>query len=84
METQNNNRKLMILIVIAVGVIVLTWITVVSMGLTGQVSKKETIKIGIITDLTGPAAYWGESSRVGAEIAAEEMRKEGYDVELIY
>jgi branched-chain amino acid transport system substrate-binding protein len=46
--------------------------------------KEEAIKIGIITDLTGPAAYWGESTRVGAELAAQDLKKEGYDVQLIY
>ncbi len=42
------------------------------------------IKIGIITDLTGPAAYWGESTRVGAEIAQKELEAEGYKVNLIF
>ena len=42
------------------------------------------IKIGIITDLTGPAAYWGESTRVGAEIAKKELVAEGYKVNLIF
>ncbi|MFA5319168.1 MAG: ABC transporter substrate-binding protein, partial [Candidatus Paceibacterota bacterium] len=42
------------------------------------------IKIGVITDLTGHAAYWGESTRVGAEIAQKELKAEGYDVDLIF
>ena len=42
------------------------------------------IKIGVITDLTGPAAYWGESTRVGAEIAKKELEAEGYKVNLIF
>ena len=49
-----------------------------------QGAKQESIKIGIITDLTGPAAYWGESTRVGAEIAVEELQKEGINVTLIF
>jgi len=42
------------------------------------------VTIGIVTDLTGPAAYWGESTRVGAEIAKDELETEGYDVNLIF
>lgn len=44
----------------------------------------ENVKIGVITDLTGPASYWGESSRVGAELAKEDLKKEGYNVDLIF
>ncbi|MFA5023184.1 MAG: ABC transporter substrate-binding protein [Candidatus Paceibacterota bacterium] len=42
------------------------------------------IKVGIITDLTGPAAYWGESTRVGAEIAKKELEAEGYKIDLVF
>lgn len=45
-------------------------------------SQRSSVKIGIITDLTGPAAYWGESTRIGAEIAKEELEKEGYNIDL--
>ena len=44
----------------------------------------QNIKIGIVTDLTGPAAYWGESSQIGAQIAKTELEKEGYKVDLIF
>ncbi len=46
--------------------------------------KSQTVKIGIVTDLSGPAAYWGESSRVGAELAEQELEEEGYKVDLIF
>ena len=46
--------------------------------------SSEVIKIGVITDLTGGAAYWGESTRVGAEIALEELKNDGYNVKFIY
>ena len=47
-------------------------------------SQEGIIKIGIITDLTGPASYWGESTQEGAEVALKELREEGYNVELIF
>ena len=46
--------------------------------------SSDNIKIGIVTDLTGPAAYWGESSRIGAELAKEDLEEEGYNVDLIF
>ncbi len=46
--------------------------------------SSENIKIGVITDLTGPAAYWGESSRVGAELARQDLEAEGYIVDLVF
>ncbi len=51
---------------------------------TTSTVQASPIKIGIITDLTGPAAYWGESTRVGAEIAQKELKAEGYNVDLIF
>jgi ABC-type branched-subunit amino acid transport system substrate-binding protein len=50
---------------------------------TGKITK-EPIKIGIITDLSGPAAYWGDSTRAGIEIAQKELLSEGYNVEIIF
>jgi ABC-type branched-subunit amino acid transport system substrate-binding protein len=47
-------------------------------------ANAEPIKIGIITDLSGGAAYWGESTRVGAEIAAKELEAEGIKIQLIF
>lgn len=49
-----------------------------------QTKNKSQVKIGVVTDLTGPAAYWGESTQVGAEIAKKELSKEGIDVNLSY
>lgn len=41
------------------------------------------IKIGVITDLTGPMAHWGNQTLNGVELAAEELRASGKHVELI-
>lgn len=49
-----------------------------------DITKGGAVRVGIITDLTGPAAYWGESTRVGAELAKKELEDEGYSVEIIY
>ncbi len=65
------------LLLVILGVIVL-W-----SGRAGESSQ--TIKIGVLTDLTGPAAaYWGESTQAGAELAARDLRAKGYKVEMVY
>jgi len=43
-----------------------------------------SIKIGIITDLSGPAAYWGESTKAGANILKKELEVQGRAVEFIF
>ena len=44
----------------------------------------QVIKIGVITDLTGPAAYWGDASQVGAELAVQDLANEKINVQLIF
>lgn len=44
----------------------------------------EPLKIGIITDFTGPAAYWGESTRAGADILKKELIDDGEKVEFVF
>jgi ABC-type branched-subunit amino acid transport system substrate-binding protein len=45
-------------------------------------SNKE-IKIGIITPLTGGAAYWGESTSVGIRLAQQELASENIHIQYI-
>ena len=47
-------------------------------------AQSNPIKIGIITDLTGPAAYWGESTRAGADILKKELTDDGKNVEFVF
>jgi ABC-type branched-subunit amino acid transport system substrate-binding protein len=65
-----------------VGVIIAAIVVAIFVSFSAESS--DTVKIGVITDLTGPAAYWGESTRVGSELAVKELREQGYDVELIF
>jgi len=74
------SKKTIILLVVAVIVIGGIWYGI-SQKSASPIGE-ESIKIGIITDLTGPAAYWGESTAIGAEIAKKELEKDGYKVEL--
>lgn len=46
--------------------------------------EKDVPKIGYVIDLSGPGAYWGESTVAGAELAKKDLAKEGIGVELIF
>ncbi len=41
------------------------------------------VRIGLITALSGDLAYWGESSLMGAQLAADHLTSEGVTIELI-
>ncbi len=44
----------------------------------------QTAKIGVSLGLTGPADRWSRFQRMGIELAAEDLRREGYDIELLF
>ncbi|MFA5966933.1 MAG: ABC transporter substrate-binding protein [Patescibacteria group bacterium] len=70
------------------GVVVLVMIIILALSFDSAKDDSKTenklIKIGIVTDLTGQAGYWGESTRAGAELAKTELAEEGYKVELVF
>lgn len=73
--------------IISLVIIVIILAIIIAFNLKEIKSKhnaKPTIKIGVITDLTGPATYWGQSTQAGAELALEELKAQGYNVEFIY
>ena len=43
-----------------------------------------TIKLGVLTDLTGPASYWGASTQVGINLAIKELESEQIRVTPIF
>lgn len=43
-----------------------------------------TIKLGVITDLTGPGSYWGVSTQVGINLAIKELESEQIQVTPIF
>jgi branched-chain amino acid transport system substrate-binding protein len=46
--------------------------------------EKKIIKIGVIIPLSGNSAFIGEDIRNGFELAREQSRPSGYDIQLIY
>ena len=73
---------------IIIGVIVLVIVVYGGVKLFGTKSEKisETIKIGAALSLTGRAAYYGEQTKNGLDLAIEKIKKENYPfkLELIY
>ena len=65
-------------------VIALIIIVAAIYGFNYDSNNTESIKIGVISDFTGPAAYWGESTKVGVNMAIKELRAEGKNIEIIY
>ena len=67
-----------------IGIVVLVVVIIGGYFLLSKPVSSEHIKIGVITDLTGPAAYWGESTREGALLAINEMKKDGANIEVLF
>lgn len=51
--------------------------------LTHATPTKKDLKLGIVLALSGPAAVHGNALRAGIELAADELRKEGWDISLM-
>ncbi|MDP1814595.1 MAG: ABC transporter substrate-binding protein [Leadbetterella sp.] len=69
--------------------IIIIAVLVLAIALTGYFYKKDSsesakpLKIGVVTPLTGGVAYWGESTKIGFDLAQQELRDEGINVEFI-
>lgn len=65
--------------------IVLFVAIVIGIASTGLLTleKEETIKIGVLADLSGDYANALKGVHRGAELAVEELRKDGYNIQLI-
>ncbi len=76
------SKKILWLVVLVIVLLVIT-------SLTGKsdknvVTSATPIKVGVITALTGDVAYWGSSTLLGAELAKQELKKDGIEVEFIF
>ena len=63
---------------ISIGVIVLVALALIII-LSSNNSKEDTIKIGILTPLTGDAAVWGLEIQKGVELAYDSVKDEKID-----
>lgn len=57
---------------------------IVICGCLSQSVRAETFKIGVLLDLSGPAAYVGRQYQMGAELALEELKAAGEPVSLLF
>ena len=68
-------------IYMGIGIVVIVLIAAIMMFSTPK--DQETIKIGIVTPLTGDASFWGQSSLEGINLAKQDLKSDGMDVEFI-
>lgn len=83
METEKSKSWLWPVIIVVI-VIVLVAVLAIWNWQKNKIVNKGTVKIGVITDLSGPVSVWGQSSKVGAELAKQDLEKSGYKVDLIF
>ncbi len=79
------NKKLGVLVILALVLIIISLSYIALTGYTTE-DKKETIRIGILLPLSGNAAYYGQASQRGIEIAREEITEKypNMDIEVYY
>jgi len=80
---QKNSIKVIGIIFIALLILISILIVAVNFR-TGFIVKQNTIKIGIVTPLTGDVGFWGESSVLGAKLAEKDLKEQGIDVNFIF
>jgi ABC-type branched-subunit amino acid transport system substrate-binding protein len=71
--------------IISIVLLVAIVIIFASNNITGNLFLKEEniIKVGVLADLSGDYANALRGAHRGAEIAVEDLRKEGYNIQLI-
>jgi branched-chain amino acid transport system substrate-binding protein len=75
-------KKLLWIIIL---IVVLAVVVVLANGRENSGSSNETIHVGALLPLSGAAAYYGEQSKKGIEIAVAEMEAEtDLDIEVVY
>ena len=73
-------KKIIIWIIVVLGVIGGGWL--ISRRSGAPATDGETIKIGVILPLSGTAAYYGDVSKKGIELAKEEIEKTNPELKL--
>lgn len=77
------SKQSKIIIGIVVIVIIIGFVGVFFQNKKTNDIKKDTVKIGVITALTGNMAYWGESTLAGIQLAKKDLEKEGINTDII-
>ena len=55
-----------------------------AMLFSAVIAAAEPLKVGVITDLSGPMAEWGRQTRLGAELGSEEINAGGAQFALVF
>lgn len=65
-------------------ILILVAITLISFFGDNQGESGESLKVGVVFPLSGPAAVWGESMKGGVELAKRDLEEQGVKVEIVY
>jgi len=76
----DKNTKIIIGAIIVFGVVWLGY----SMSGTKKPTETGAIKIGAILPLSGNLAFFGEEIKKGVDLAVDELKREGVDIQVIY
>ncbi len=47
-------------------------------------AQEPRVRVGVTLGFTGPADRWSKFQRMGIELAAEDLQKEGHKIDLIF
>lgn len=78
-KTKMNKNKNWAIALVLLGIALAGWFF-----LKQEPISNESMKIGILTDLSGGGAYWGESTKIGIDLAVKELAAENIMVTPIY
>ncbi|MBP8993581.1 MAG: ABC transporter substrate-binding protein [Bacteroidales bacterium] len=76
LKTMSKTTKTILWIIVAIIVIGLVWYAVSKKPET-VTKEEETIKIGVITDLSGPSTWVGDYHRKGIDLAVSQINAKG-------
>jgi ABC-type branched-subunit amino acid transport system substrate-binding protein len=86
METTGSHKRQRVSLIAIISLVIVLFLAAAATwnARRNAAAPKDVVKIGIISDLSGGAAYWGESTVLGANLAKQDLAKEGYDVSLVF
>lgn len=66
------------------GIAILVLLALGTLAMHGNAVSAESIKVGVVSPLTGDAGFWGQSTIEGAKLAEQDLKEQGIDVEFIF
>lgn len=68
--------------VVLLTLVVIVLLLISSVALTKKNKTRNPVAIGVVTDLSGIASYWGTSTVIGANLAKDDLASKGYNIDV--